>query len=298
MFLVEKGADLNNSKFRPALLWACRGKNDAIARFLVEKGADLNIRDDCGNTALLIVCKYILNEHLAAYLLEKGAEFQVKNKYEQTIYLEAKKEFPLTIGVLVRNNLLLRFKHIFEENSSDILVKKLKDSIDSQKEDFIFQTDFFEVFQPNDVYTSSDNMKLIQELDDKMAYFRSFEFREKFAEDILNTLRDFKETLQIGKMKVKQNSSELERKIQEISKFEPMDITFTQLIDLIHNESLIDLAYKEAQTEFEKCKKLRIILYHIERFFESINEKLDLANKLFDLISQKCFLLENRIKKL
>ncbi|ORX33538.1 ankyrin, partial [Piromyces finnis] len=83
--LLENGAEINirNNKGETALLVTCKYGDDRLVKKLVECGADVNIADNDGNTPLLISCRddsKLSISRLKRYFIENGADINKANK--------------------------------------------------------------------------------------------------------------------------------------------------------------------------------------------------------------------------
>ena len=124
-----------------------------------------------------------------------------------------------------------------------------------------------------------DNLSTILE------YFRSFDFKEKLIEDVINNLKDQKELLNIGKIKLNElYPSILDEEIGHSILLEPANkFTFLNLKQLIPNESFNELI-AQTKTTGEKLKKARILMANINEFIEKIDGKLMQADYLYSLL--------------
>ena len=83
--LIERGADINNSKpGETALHSAIAERHPDIARLLIMNGANVNAQNRSGRTPLHFVARILPDGKLAELLIARGADINAKDKEGET----------------------------------------------------------------------------------------------------------------------------------------------------------------------------------------------------------------------
>jgi ankyrin repeat protein len=289
--LIRMGANIHHRDkegWTPLSTCSWNGNFDLV-KLLIRKCADVNNQDNSGMTPLLLACEN-RHENVARLLIEEGADLNILNKNGHSAYsicIDSQDELK-RLGEFIRNRLIRNLFEFFQHKSSEELQNLVVDAID-QDTLVILHRDYLKAFETMDVENLAYDFELVRNR--RIAeYFLSFEFQEKYIEDMMNILKSQIELLEIAKIKLQLNFAELKAEKQERDDevhVLAINLTHKRLKELISNYELIMLI--ENETTYEaKVNRASLFLYQTQAFERKIKEMIHSADELFKLIQNKC----------
>jgi ankyrin repeat protein len=325
--LITAGIDSYNKNIheKNALHLACEYGHLDIVRLLASKIQliDLNQQDSVGYTAFSYAC-LIGHKEIVEFLISKNADINLENKAGRTpitiAYLNARKD---VVRVLIKNNVKLDIKLRFldsmvglletdEQKECFLLIRNallrslydfihnptsqqlrentinlLQPSIDQTQN--IFELDYYFAFKSINRDDRSSYVDLVKDEEMKrvFAYFSTYEFKEKFIEDILNSLKDQLELMNVGKSKLMRYIVSSGRDLSDEFPIvvSDIDFNFRTLKTFILNDDLAGLIKLEDDEYLKELEILKLRIF-MDKMILSIQEKLNQAQDLYDSIGQ------------
>jgi ankyrin repeat protein len=307
--LISKGFDLNskNEKEEHVLFHTCdsnpktnsdQGIKVEVIRFLVEKGVDLNVINRNGENCLF---KAAISGQvdLVKVLIQNGIDVYLRNKNGNLIQLLSDEIRPYSslfeivnkeIIKILRKRLVESLCEFLKNSNTEAIRQMITESIEEQSDEnsFLLNLDHIEAFESVIKDIKEEKEDVLQEVreSETWKYFQSFEFKEKFIEDVINHLKDYKELLEIAKLKLEENYSQIKTKKELIGL--PLNstirISYSQLRDwLIKNE--INHLISSAHTPETENQAYELWLSTVN-FLEKVERNFNLANYFWNLIER------------
>ena len=293
--LVEHGANLNkqDEDMNTALIYAIEQHHDEIALYLCEKGADFKLKTKNNMTAFLCACRGY-SARLVEYFLDKGADLnEMDSNGEGALKKALKANEPDVIDVL-RNHIIKSFYELIHSTDSNVLRQKVVSSIDENNELGLLDH-LVEALKTINLDKLSAKLVLLN--DGKMlTYLLSYEFKEKFLQDVLNVFKDQQELISIATSKLLGYYPQLEDNLTVAQNNKVLyehrkKYSLREITNLIDDEKLKEFVEAEPSLANKLGRALDILkgnkLLQVE-----LSNKIAMCKELFDLINQKCSLLE------
>ncbi len=113
-YLIEKGAEVNaaNSRYGSTALSIAAGKCDdpRVIRLLLDNGADLHVRNNGGDTPLLVAVKHD-NRKTVEMMLQAGADIDEQNEGYTALMIAARRGYRGIVALLIEKNADLDIKN-------------------------------------------------------------------------------------------------------------------------------------------------------------------------------------------
>jgi ankyrin repeat protein len=280
-FLFSKGASIHekvDSTMDSALHLACRFGHNEVVNFLFCNGADLNTKNVDGKTALFIACEYG-RISVARFLIEKGARVDLKCNKNCSIRQISLKQKDSRLCHVIETLVLQKLYKMFKCSNPTELSNRVLEWIDNEDVSVIndLHNEIFEL--PNEQIVGSHQI---------LDYFSSFEFKEKFLEDVMNCLKTQKELLNIGLLKLKHYHTETTTDgiadCADQAEF-IINFKFNQLKECISGSGLIELIEAD-KNEATKTERMRLINSTIRKLIDTIENKIKITELFFSKVNQ------------
>jgi len=254
-------------------------KNAKLMRLLLDKGADVNYQDIYG--------KGILDK--AHMHLEYLKEYSDPDQVEYQLVFD-----------IIRNKYINRIYELFKATDSNSMSEMVIKSIDDHRE-FVLIFDSIEAFKLIDLNEDVSTNLILLNNRGMLEYFVDYEFQEKLFNDVVETLKNERKSVEIIMIQMIHDYPELEeirlQSHEEIyNLFKDEELTLKQFKEILPNNGLKSYIQSLSNDE-EKWKRVRFIYTSIHVIQRGISEKIKLAYDLFAIIREKCSNLLLKLKE-
>jgi len=247
----------------------------------------MNIENKAGRTPITIA--YLnARKDVIRVLIENNAKLDIKLRFCDSIITLLETDEQKECFFLIRNALIKKLYDFVHNLSVEGLREATIDMLEpSESISNILEIDYYFAFKSikKDDLSSYRDLIEDEEMKKVFAYFYTYEFKEKFIEDILNNLKDQIELINIGKAKLLGNITCYEVGNEISSVGSDIEINFKTLKNGIINDSLTDSIKLEEDKDLRELKILQLFKL-MDKTVHKIQEKLNQAQDLYDSVNE------------